>query len=320
MELFLGIDVGKFALDVYIDALQESFCIKNNQAGLKELIKKTNSYVQDGYNIKLVVCEATGGYEKPLVNVLKLHGIPLHVAHANKVKNFARATGRFAKTDKLDAKILSDYAMVFKVKPNESSISEELSSLKDFQIRRKQLLADLSKEKNRLDKNISKGLIKSINRHIKWLEHELNMLSESIEEFIDEHIDIKERVKLITSIPGVGKTTASIILTDLPEINTISDKQLSCLAGLAPMNRDSGTKNGKRYIKGGRAIVRTSLYMATIALIRCNYLIKEFYQRLRSKGKPAKVAIVAAMHKLLLIIKSVVCRQTKWVDNIRQTF
>ena len=123
------------------------------------------------------------------------------------------------------------------------------------------------------------------------------------------------QVDLISSIPGVGKATASIILTDLPEINTATDKQLTSLAGLAPMNRDSGSKNGKRYITGGRSVVRTSLYMATVASIKWNYIIKGFYQKLRAKGKPVKVAIVAAMHKLLLIIKSVINRQNKWVEN-----
>jgi transposase len=252
------------------------------------------------------------------VKTLKAHHIPLHVAHPNKVRNFAKATGNFAKTDKLDAKILSDYATVFKPKPkpDDHFISSELQSLKDLQIRKKQLLDDLARERNRLDKNISKDLCKSINRHISWLEKELKTVHEVIDKFIAEHETVKAQVDLITSIPGVGQATASAILTDLPEINTLADKKLVALAGLAPMNRDSGTKNGKRFIAGGRAFIRASLYMATISSIKHNHLIKKFYQKLRAKGKPAKVAIVAAMHKLLLVIKSVINRQSKWVENM----
>lgn len=242
--------------------------------------------------------------------------MPLHVAHANKVRNFAKATGKFAKTDKLDAKILSDYASVLKPKSDDQFISKELQVLKDLQIRKRQLLTDITKERSRLDKNISMDLIKSIKRHITWLKQELKLVQNGIDSFIAGHEDIKAQVDLITSIPGVGQTTASVVLTDMPELHTISDKQAAALAGLAPMNKDSGTKSGKRFITGGRASVRTSLYMATVASIRSNYLITNFYQRLRAKGKPAKVAIVAAMHKLLLIIKSVINRQSKWVETI----
>lgn len=319
MEIFFGIDVGKFTLDVHASAVDQSFSVNNDQAGLKELAKKMNDYLKDGHDIKLVVCEATGGYERQLVNFLKAQNAPVHVAHANKVRNFAKATGKFAKTDKLDAKILSDYARVFqpKPKPDIHTISEDLQLLKDLQTRRKQLLDNLTKEKNRLDKNINKDLAKSINRHIIWLKRELKTVGQDIDKFIAEHDAVKTQVDLIASIPGVGQITAVVILTDLPEINTVTDKQLSSLTGLAPINRDSGTKSGKRHITGGRANVRTALYMATIASIKFNHLIKEFYQRLRAKGKPAKVAIVAAMHKLLMIIKSIINRQTGWIENMQ---
>lgn len=316
MEVYLGIDVGKFSLDVHVTPISQSFAVNNDKAGLKSLVAKIKGYIKEGHTIKLVLCEATGGYEKPLVTTLKACNMPLHVAHANKVRNFAKATGKFAKTDKLDAKILSDYASVLKPKSDDQFISKELQVLKDLQIRKRQLLTDITKERSRLDKNISMDLIKSIKRHITWLKQELKLVQNGIDSFIAGHEDIKAQVDLITSIPGVGQTTASVVLTDMPELHTISDKQAAALAGLAPMNKDSGTKSGKRFITGGRASVRTSLYMATVASIRSNYLITNFYQRLRAKGKPAKVAIVAAMHKLLLIIKSVINRQSKWVETI----
>lgn len=310
MELFFGIDVGKFVLDVNVRPFNESFNVNNDKAGLRELIKKIKVYLNDGHCMKLTVCEATGGYEKLLVSVLHFQQLPVHVAHANKVRNFAKATGKFAKTDKLDASILSDYAMVFKPKADECKINDELKVLKDLQTRRRQLQDDLIKENNRLDKNISPGLIKSIRKHIRWLESAIKSVDKATTKFIEDHDNIKTQIELLTSIPGIGQNTASAILTDLPEINTVDGKQLSALAGVAPMNRDSGTKSGRRYISGGRANIRTVLYMATIASIRCNKLIQTFYKRLRDKGKPAKVAIVAAMHKLLLVIKSVINRQS----------
>jgi len=314
MELFFGIDVGKFILDIHVNPLNQIFSVNNDQTGIKKLLKKINNYTKSEHCTKLIVCEATGGYENLLVDLLRDQNIPIHVAHANKVRNFAKATGKFAKTDKIDANILSDYAMVFKPKPNAYVIDKELKALKDLQIRRRHLMDDLIKEQNRLDKNIDKELAKSINRHIKWLKQEIKLVDRKIDAFILEHKDIKAQIDLITSIPGVGQITASAILTNLPEIKSVDNKQLSALIGVAPMNKDSGTKSGKRRIIGGRANVRNSLYMAAVASIRSNHMISKFYKRLRDKGKPAKVAIVAAMHKLLFIIKSVLKRQTVWIE------
>ncbi len=316
MELFFGVDVGKHILDVHICPFGKSFSVNNNEAGIKELIKRIEDSTADEHQLKLVVCESTGGYEKLLVRSLREHNIPIHVAHSNKVRNFARALGKFAKTDKIDASILSEYASKFQPKPQEGEISEDLRQLKELQVRRSQLMEEMTRETNRLDKGVSADLSKSINRHVKWLKNEIGLIEKEIKKFIAEHKEIKSQVDLMESIPGVGKITASIILTDLPEIRTLEDKKLSALAGVAPMNRDSGSKKGRRRIIGGRATLRKFLYMATIASIRFNHVIRSFYQRLRKKDKPAKVAIVAAMHKLLFIIKSVLQRQSVWVENL----
>lgn len=316
MELFFGIDVGKNVLDIHVCPLDKSFRINNNEAGLKELINKLKHYCDEKHCIKLVVCESTGGYEKLLVRYLRTHNIPIHIAHPNKVRNFARAIGRSAKTDKIDAGILSEYALKFQPEPQIYEISDELRRLKELQIRRKQLTEEMIRETNRLDKGISSDLNKSINRHVVWIKGEIALIDKEINKFIREHEEIKSQVVLIESIPGVGKITASIILTDLPEIIMLDDKKLSALAGVAPMNRDSGNKKGKRHIIGGRANLRRLLYMATIASIRFNPVVSAFYKRLREKGKPAKVAIVAAMHKLLFIIKAVLKRQSVWVETL----
>jgi len=312
LELFVGIDVGKSFLDIHIDGLNQSLTIPNNTISIQNLLKRFTDLLREGHLIKLIVCEATGGYEKLLVEALRKNQFPIHRAHANKVRNFAKATGKFAKTDKIDARILSNYAKVFNPKPNNNQLTEEVSQLKDWQLRRNQLIDDLTKERNRLDKNISKSLAQSIKRHVQWLEKELENIAQIIQSHIDCHKGIKEAIDLIISIPGIGSVTACAILTDLPEIYSSTGKQLTALVGVAPMNRDSGTKTGKRYILGGRAHLRKALYMATVACLKWNHLIREFYLKLKKKGKPTKVAIVAAMHKLLLVIKSVITRNSKW--------
>lgn len=316
MELFFGIDVGKFSFDVHVDPLSESFNVQNNKAGLKEFIERIRTYLRDGHEVKLVVCEATGGYEKLLVEFLKNNDLPIHVAHANKVRNFAKAIGKLAKTDKLDAVVIADYARRLKPPADTRRTDRDLKRLQGLQLRRRQLLVDLEKEKSRLDKPIDKDLQRSIQRHIDWIKGEIKSLDKNIGKFIKEREAIKKKIDLITSIPGVGRNTAVVILTSLPEIESLENKQLSALVGVAPMNKDSGTKNGKRCIIGGRLYVRNFLYMATIAGIRFNHLVRSFYKRLRDKGKSAKVAIVAAMHKLLFIIKAVLQRQSVWVENL----
>lgn len=312
MDLFIGIDVGKFSLDIYISGLNQSITVDNNKVGFQSLIKMLAPPLKEDHVIKLIVCEATGGYEKPVVEALRRNNFPVHIAHANKVRNFAKATGKFAKTDKIDARILSGYAKVFNPKPTNKQLTEEVGQLKAWQLRRSQLIDDLTREKNRLDKNIDKPLAQSIKRHVQWLEKELERIEQIIHNHVDCHLKIKEAIDLITSIPGIGCVTACAILTDLPEIYSSTGKQLTALVGIAPMNRDSGTKTGKRYIQGGRAPLRKALYMATIACLKWNPFIREFYLTLKKKGKPTKVAIVAAMHKLLLVIKSVITRNSKW--------
>ena len=154
MELFVGVDVGKFSLDIYISGLNQNITVDNNKTGIQSFIKTLAYSLKEGHVIKLIICEATGGYEKPIVEAFRKNNFPIHIAHANKVRNFAKATGRFAKTDKIDAQVLSAYAKVFTPKPTQQQLSEELSGLKDWQLRRKQLINNLTKEKNRLDKNI----------------------------------------------------------------------------------------------------------------------------------------------------------------------
>jgi transposase len=308
MELFIGIDVGKFNLDTYIHPLNKALKIENNKAGYELLFKTLQSYTEQGYITKLAICEATGGYERPMVEFFMNNKLPIHIAHPNKVRNFAKAIGKFAKTDKIDAKILSEFAKVFTPEAKSNFTNKDLLELKA------QIIDNITQEKNRLDKNLTDKAKKSINNHIQFLQKELKDIDQDIKELIKNSEELRQSIDLLTSIPGVGINTAAAIQTQLSEITSANIKQLSSLVGIAPMNNESGIIYKKRNITGGRKTLRCYLYMATIASLRVNHEIKTFYNKLISKGKATKVAIVACMHKLLNIIKIVTKRNTPWIQ------
>lgn len=313
MELYIGVDVSKTKLDVYInDIAKREYEFENSKLGIEKLIELLENLQSKNNVIQLVVCEATGGYERLLSIMLRAVNIPIHVAHANKVRNFAKATGKFAKTDKIDAKILNEFAQVFRPSSDTISLTPELDSLRALFIRRQQLLDEKVRENNRLDKHILDKLRESIEKHIKWIEKELKEIDTLINQQIEAHEQIKNSVELLKSVPGIGVLTAIALLTDLPELGQIGDKQLAALVGVAPLNRDSGKMTGKRYIKGGRGSIRKSLYMAAVVSVRFNPDMKMFYQRLRSKGKATKVALTAVIRKLLTLLNAIIYRKTPW--------
>lgn len=316
MELYVGIDVSKAHLDIYINVEKgKSYRLENSQVGIESLVSLLEKFESEGHNIQLIICEATGGYERLLSTMLHAKGLPIHVAHANKVRNFAKATGRFSKTDKIDSKLLSEFAKVFKPKPDVTSLTPDLELLGDLLTRRQQLLDEKIRENNRLDKHLLEPLRQSIEKHIQWLKTELKETEGLIVRHIEIHDEIKKSIELIKSIPGIGTLTAAALLTELPELGHINDKQLSALVGVAPLNQDSGKKAGKRYIQGGKSSIRKSLYMSAIVSIRFNPDLKEFYQRLRAKGKAAKIALIAVVRKLLILLNIVVRRQTPWQNR-----
>jgi transposase len=316
MELYVGIDVSKKQLDVYIGELEKKeHQFENTQAGIEKLMEFLKNLQKKEYVIPLVICEATGGYERLLSTMFKVVGLPIHVAHPNKVRNFTKATGQFAKTDRIDAKILSEFAKVFKPKPDLVSLTPELEKLQALFIRRRQLLNDKTRESNRLDKHLLEKLRQSIERHIHWIERELKDIEQLIAEQVKMDDVIKKSVELFSSVPGIGTLTAVALLTELPELGNIEDKQLATLVGVAPLNQDSGKKIGKRYTKGGRNAIRKNLYMAAVASIRCNPDMKKFYQRLRANGKVAKVALIAVIRKLLMMLNSIARRGTPWENR-----
>jgi transposase len=227
------------------------------------------------------------------------------------VRAFAKATGLLAKTDKIDARLIARYAQWLQPAEDAPEHDEELKALLK---RREQLIAEKNRELNRLDKVLPTRIKRSITAHMRWLENQIASLDEALAELRKDE-RLQSQVALLSSIPGVGNLTAQYILAYMPEVSSANHKQLASLAGLAPMNRDSGGYRGKRFIQGGRAPLRRALYMAAVPSVRFNPDLKRFYEQLRGQGKPAKVALVAVMRKLLLIAASILRRQSPWLPE-----
>jgi transposase len=258
----------------------------------------------------LVVLEASGRYERPVAAALAAAGIVLAVVNPRQARDFAKATGRLAKTDRIDAEILARFASA--VGPRPSTLpDEEAQVLQAILTRRRQLLQMLTAENNRLG-TASPNVAKRIRAHIKWLQKDLSRTDGELDEAVEASTIFKENEALLRSVPGVGPVLARTLLAELPELGTLSPKRLSALVGVAPFNRDSGTFRGKREVWGGRAPVRAALYMGALVATRHNSVIREFYRRLLAAGKPKKVALVACMRKLLSILNAVLRDRTPY--------
>jgi transposase len=312
MKHFIGVDVSKHQLDV--DWLNKPVCFDNNQHGISKLIKKLKELNEA---LVLVICEASGGYEQKMVKACHQANLPIHVAHANKIRNFAKSKGLKAKTDKLDSRVLSEYAKALQPKPDTLMLGKNALKIRELLKRREQLQKDRKREKCRLDKNDDKNILDSINEHIDWLDDSIKKIDSQLAELQKEN-DISDDYTLLTSIPGIGELSAYQIISFLPEIGKVSNKAIASLTGVAPFNHDSGNYQGKRYIQGGRKNLRHSLYMAALTSTRYNPELKIFYQRLIEAGKSAKVAIIAVMRKLLSVVNSVMKRRTNWESNYKK--
>jgi len=311
MKLFVGVDVSKNSLDMWCN--NKSFTISNNQAGLTKFYRLLQQEIKNGNEIALVVCEATGGYETKLVRFATKKSMPIHVAHANKVRDYAKSKGLLAKTDKIDAYLLADYGEIMRVQPNDKLCTVEEETLAGLLKRREQLIEDKIKEMVRLDKDLDMRAKRSIKAHIKWLEKEIAKIELLIHKTQKEHGAINTKTELLKSVPSIGNITACILVAFLPELGrTTGAKKISALAGLAPYTKDSGKYKGKRFIKGGRSVVRKALYMSALTCIRHYEELRGFYLRLRNKGKTAKVALIAVARKLLTVLNSIMYRKTAW--------
>jgi transposase len=309
VEQFVGIDVCKKHLDVHIRPMGVTIQVLNNEEGIKELVER--------FQIEkptLIVVEATGGMEKELAYTLQKEGIAIATINPRQSRDFAKATGKLAKTDRIDAMILAHFAEA--IRPEVREISDaETQHLSELVGRRRQLVEMLVAEKNRLA-GARQKMQKEIESHISWLEERIKQLEEEIAQITLENSNMNNQVNLLTSVPCIGKVTANTLVAELPELGKLKDKQISALVGLAPFNRDSGSTTGKRSVTGGRASVRTAIFMATLVGVRHNPVLKVFYERLIQNGKLKMVALVACMRKLLVIINAMVRDAKDWQPQV----
>jgi len=302
----IGIDVSKQLLEVAVHESKFHYRCPNQAQAFGGLLAE----LIDLRPARIVV-EATGGLEKPVVAALHAASLPVVVINPRQVRAFAKAIGQLAKTDRLDAGVLAHFAAAIKppLRPLKSTDEQELEALMG---RRGQLIEMLVAEKNRRNSATSEVVRETIKEHIDWLEDRIAELDEQLQARLVSSATWQNKDAILQSVPGIGRVVSFSLLAELPELGTLNRQRISKLVGVAPLNCDSGQQRGVRHIFGGRARVRSMLYMATFTAMRFNPVIKEFYQRLVAKGKPYKVAITACMRKLLSIINLMVRNQTLW--------
>ena len=307
--MLIGIDVAKAELVIAARPSGERWTVANDERGIRTLVDRLQ-----GAKAELIVLEATGGYELLCVAALVAATLPVAVVNPRQVRDFAKATGQLAKTDRIDADIIALFAE--RVRPTVRSLPDaEAQELDALLSRRRQLIEMLTAERNRLGQVFGRGkrgVKKSLKGHIAFLERELRIADTDIGEMVRSSPAWRERDDLLQSAPGVGRVLSFTLLADLPELGRLSRREIAKLVGIAPLSRNSGTLRGRRFVQGGRATVRAVLYMATLAATKHNSVIRVFYRRLLAAGKPKKLALVACMRKLLTILNTMVRTQQRW--------
>ena len=303
--VYVGVDVAKSTLDVAVTDSGETWQFVNDDEGISQAVHYIASVKPAG-----IILEATGNLEMPLAAALQASRLPVAVINPRQVRDFARATGVLAKTDRIDARILALFGMQIKpeVRLLPDQKAREMSSLL---ARRRQLIEMLTAENNRLlqaDISIRPG----IEIHIKWLKEAISAINDDLDQQIQSSSSWLEKDNLLKSVPGVGKVVSTTLLIELPELGTLNRRKIAALVGVAPLNRDSGTLRGKRTVWGGRAKLRAVLYMAALVGVRRNPVMATFYERLLKAGKVKKVALVACMRKLLTILNAMMRTMTVW--------
>jgi transposase len=304
-KTYIGLDISKANIDVAVRPGKEQWQTSNDPDGIVDLVARLEQLTPT-----LIVVEATGGLENALVVELGLAQLPVAVVNPRQARDFAKATGRLAKTDTLDADNLAHFGQA--VKPEVRSLpDEQTQQLAALVTRRRQVVQILTAERNRLH-SAPKVTVDRIAKHIEWLEAELAELEDDLNSHIRQSEQWQTKDKILQSSPGVGPVTSHTLITGLPELGLLNRKEIAALVGVAPLNNDSGHRRGYRTVWGGRAAVRSVLYMATLSATQHNPVIKTFYQRLLQAGKPKKVALTAAMRKLLTILNAMVKSGSMW--------
>jgi transposase len=308
--MFVGIDISKAHLDVHIRPSGRSFRASNDEAGIASVVEELR-----GVQPVLIVMEPTGGYEAPVAASLALASFAVAVVNARQVRDFAKALGRLAKTDKIDAAVLAHFAEA--VRPEaRPPVDAATLELQQHMARRKQLVEMLTAETNRMYGARAEKLRKQIYEHVKWLRKQLRDVDNDIDGQLRASKVWREKDDLLQSMPGVGRVLARTLLADLPELGTLDRRKIAALVGVAPLNNDSGKSSGRRMTWGGRAPVRAVLYMATLAATKYNPVIRAMYQRLTSAGKPKRSALVACMRKVLVVLNAMMRNSRPWTTTL----
>ena len=306
MELFIRIDVSKDRLDICVRPSGETFVVTRDDEGLERLVERLRALAP-----ALVTLEATGGYETVVASALAAEHLPLAVVNPRQIRDFARSTGKLAKTDRLDAAAIAHFAEA--VRPAARRLADgQAQALGELVARRRQVIEMIVAEKNRRRLAAQPRVLKAIDRHVELLQAELSELDREIDGAIRNSPAWQADADLLASVPGISKATLRTLIAELPELGRLDRRKIAALVGAAPINRDSGVWRGRKAIAGGRAPVRTALYMAALVASRANPLIAPYYQKLRASGKAAKQALTACIRKLLVILNAILRDRKPW--------
>ena len=313
IKLCVGIDVSKHKLDVACSDDRAVQTFANTAAGLKQLLTFLKKLQP-----QLVCLEATGGYERMVVDMLQQHHFQVAVVNPRPVRDFARARNQLAKTDAIDARIIAQFALLMQPRVT-PPLPSNRRQLLDLAARCRQVTRMIVQEKNRLDTTLDKGIRKMIQQAIRLYERQLDTLREQQQQLIEDDEQTQTKARIIASVPGLGPATVAVLIAELPELGTLNRQQIARLVGVAPTNRDSGTLRGKRTTGGGRAHIRTALFMPTVVAKQFNPTIKAYYDRLVENGKPKMVALIASMRKLLTILNVMIREGKIWNQTPQRT-
>lgn len=305
-DVIAGIDISKDQLDIFVLPSQDCFSVSRDGEGLERLIAQLS-----GLEPKLVVMEATGGFETIVAAALAAAKLPLAVVNPRRIRAFAQALGCLAKTDRLDARIIARFGEAAKIEP-QTVPDEAALALGELVARRRQIVETMGVERNRRRSLTQRRLLKGLDRILALLQKELSELEREIDDAVRGTPAWREKDELLQSVPGVGSKVSSMLIAELPELGTLTRRKIAALVGVAPMADDSGKHHGRRHIRGGRAQVRSGLYMATLVASRFNPVIAAFHQRLRAAGKTPKQALTACMRKLLVILNAILRDNRPW--------